>query len=245
MVKAKILVVTAIMMIMIIVATPVFAAEHTFTFTLNPQTVSVRAGETVTINLGIADIDQSTDGITAIQGEILYNTEIFENVNFKPTAENWTGNANFNEAGNGTFALYIMGSDKETKDVAKLTATVKKDVELETATITFKDVFSSYQDLTETERTTKIFTVNIEEGSSHDEDGDKEENIIDDDTNKVTPSNPDKNSSITPSSQTDQGKSSSKSILPKAGIESWIAIFIVAVIIVGIIEFIKYKRITK
>ena len=242
MVKTKITVVTVIMMIMIIIATPVFAADHTFTFTANPETITVKAGETVTINLGISDIDQSTDGISAIKGELEYNKELFENVNLKATAENWS--VTFNEA-NGTFVLVILGAEKESKNVAKLTATVKKDTELKAGTITFKDVFSSYQDLTDSEETTKIVTVNIEEDSSHDEDKDKEENIIDDDTNRITPSKPDKNSSITPSSQTDEGKSSSKSVLPKAGIESWIAIFIVAVIIVGIIEFIKYKRITK
>lgn len=241
MTKLKITVVAIIITILSAITLPVFAADHTFSFIVAPETISVKAGETVTINLGIADIDQSTDGINAIQGEIEYDKDMFENVSIKPIAENWS--VQYNESNNGKFVLAILGSEKESKNVAKLTATVKKDTELKTGTITFKDVFSSYQDLTTTEKLIKNVIVNIEsQGTNNGDNNDNNNVIIDDNSNNnaaAIPSSGDKSGS---SKQTQSSSVANKTTLPKTGVVSWIGIIIAAIAIVGIIEFIKYKR---
>lgn len=241
MAKVKIMV-AIIMVVTLITAVPVFAADHTFSFTVTPETISAKAGETITIDIGVSDIDQSTDGINAIEGEVDFDSEMFENVEIKTTANNWS--VNYNPANNGKFVLAILGSEKESKNIAKLTATVKKDTELKTGTITFKDVFSSYQDLTTTEKSTKTVTVNIESSSEEKQEDKDNENIINPSDDKS--SRTDSKNTVNPANtQTKQSGTATKTVLPKTGIVSWIGIVVVAITIVAIIELIKYRRLTK
>lgn len=111
----------AIIMVMLLAfiarMTIVEAANYPFTFTVNPQETSAKAGDTVTVDLGIADIDQSSDGINAIQGDIAYDDSVFESVEIVATGENWT--AKLNSLGNsdlkGRFVISNMNSVKTTR----------------------------------------------------------------------------------------------------------------------------------
>ena len=90
------------------------AANYPFTFTVNPQETSAKAGDTVSIDLGIADIDQSSDGINAIQGDIAYDDSVFESVEIVATGENWTAKLNgLNDSDlKGRFVISNMNSVK-------------------------------------------------------------------------------------------------------------------------------------
>lgn len=93
------------------------AADYPFTFTVNPQETSAKAGDTITVDLGIADIDQSSDGINAIQGDITYDDNVFESVEIVATGENWTAKLNgLNDSDlKGRFVISNMNSVKATR----------------------------------------------------------------------------------------------------------------------------------
>lgn len=93
------------------------AANYPFTFTVNPQETSAKVGDTVTVDLGIADIDQSSDGINAIQGDIAYDDSVFESVEIVATGENWTAKLNSLSSSDlkGRFVISNMNSVKTTR----------------------------------------------------------------------------------------------------------------------------------
>lgn len=118
--KSKRITITIIMVMLIAFITKmtiVEAANYPFTFTVNPQETSAKAGDTVTVDLGIADIDQSSDGINAIQGDISYDDSVFESVEIVATGGNWT--ATFNQLSDselkGRFVISNMNSVKTTR----------------------------------------------------------------------------------------------------------------------------------
>ena len=118
--KSKRITITIIMVMLIAFITKmtiVEAANYPFTFTVNPQETSAKAGDIVTVDLGIADIDQSSDGINAIQGDISYDDSVFESVEIVATGENWT--ATFNQLSDselkGRFVISNMNSVKTTR----------------------------------------------------------------------------------------------------------------------------------
>lgn len=234
---------------------PVYGASHTFTLTVNPAVKTAKLGDTVTIDIGIADIDQSTDGISAIGGFLKFDSDLIESVDIN-TMPNWSvtiNNETQDEQYKGKFTIMNLGSVKDTQVIARLHAKIRSDATVKSGSITLKDVYSSYGNA-ETEKTTKIVTVNIaEEGGGQEDDP----IIIPDNPDSGTPSTPDTPS--TPASPTTPSKSTSKSTgttttsttskataLPKAGIiASGIGIAVLAAIIVAIIELIKYKKIGK
>lgn len=233
---------------------PTYAAEYGITFTVNPETTTAKLGDTVSIDIGVADIDQTTRGISAVSGKIIYDEDLFESVDIIQTETQWmVGYNNLTEdEWKGKFILAKLGSVKEDQVVAKLRATIKKDATVKSGTITLKDITSTYDGNIETEKITKTITVNIGQSGSQ-EDGNVIDNTSKDDkssntsknTSGGTSSSTKNNTSSTNPSKTNTSTSSKASSLPKAGISSWIAIFVIAAIVVAIIEFVKYRKITK
>ncbi len=118
--KSKKIVIAMIMVIFIafvVNMTTVEAESYSFDFTVNPQETTAKPGDTVTIDLGMSNIDQSSDGINAIQGDISYDENVFESVKIEATGENWT--ATFNDLSDsdlkGRFVLNNMNSVKNTR----------------------------------------------------------------------------------------------------------------------------------
>ena len=201
--------------------------------------------------LGIDDIDQSTDGISAIEGMLKFNSDLIESVDIN-TSNNWSVDINKNEGDSlkGKFVIARLGAVKESQVIARLHAKIRENATVKTGTITLQDVFSSYKDGA-TDKTTKTITINIAE-----EGGKKEEDPIITPDKPDTPSTPasqDKSSTPTTPAQTSSkstGRTSTTTskatTLPKAGIiASGIGMAILAAIIVAIIELVKYKKIGK
>ena len=115
--RIAITIIMAMFIVFMIKINIVEAANYPFTFTVNPQEISAKAGDTITIDLGIADIEQNSDGINAIQGDIAYDDSVFESVEIVATAENWT--VTFNQLSNselkGRFVINNMNSVKNTR----------------------------------------------------------------------------------------------------------------------------------
>lgn len=232
--------------------------HHTFTLTVNPAVKTANLGDTVSIDIGIADIDQNTSGISAIVGFLKFDSDLIESVDIN-TMPNWSvtiNNETEDEQLKGKFSIVNLGSVKESQTIARLHAKIKQNATVKNGTITLKDVNTSYSDGV-TENTTKTITIKIaEEGGGQEDDP----IIIHDNPDSGTPSTPDTPSTPasqdTPAATTTPAKSTSKSTgttstnqvkaLPKAGIiASGIGIAVLAAIIVAIIELIKYKKIGK
>lgn len=232
---------------------PVYGANRTFTLTVNPTTKTAKLGDTISIDLGIADIDQSTDGISALEGKIKFDSDLIENIDIT-TSNNWSVEINKTDdtSAQGKFIIARMGRVKETQNIGKIYAKIRDDATVKTGTITLQDVFSSYSDGA-TEKTTKTITVNIAEEGGQEENPstpDTPDTPITPDT-PTTPDTPANPSSQETPSKTTPTKTNSKettstskaTTLPKAGIiASGIGIAIIAAIIVAIIELVKYKR---
>lgn len=57
---------------------PAYGASYSFSLTINPTSKTAKLGETVSIEIGIDDIDQSTDGISAIEGMLKFDSDLIE-----------------------------------------------------------------------------------------------------------------------------------------------------------------------
>lgn len=234
--RNKKIVVSLIISILLIIAMigNVNAANYTFTFTANPTQVTAKLGQTITVNLGIADIDQETDGINAIQGDVSYDKDLFESVEIVSAGNNWTVSLNQEENNSlkGRFVISNMNSVKTTGVVAQLKAKIKSDATISTGTINLKDVYSSYG-TTETAKTSKTITVNIEK------DDQNSNSIVTNNNNTLITNNGTTNNTTT---QTSNKNISNSTSLPKAGLGSEIIVGIVVAIIGAIIGYIRYKK---
>ena len=229
---------TIAILILIAMIGNVNAASYTFSFTANPTQVTAKLGQTITVNLGIADIDQETDGINAIQGDVSYDKDLFESVKIVSAGNNWAVSLN-NEENNslkGRFVISNMNSIKEAGTVAVLKATIKADATVTTGTINLKDVFSSYG-TTETAKTNKTITVNIKA-----EENNNDPIVPEEDKPGSTEQKPTTTTNNTPATNTKK-TNSTVTKLPKAGLSSWVVIGIVVTIIGAVIGYIRYKKI--
>ena len=225
-------------LILIVMIGNVKAVSYTFSFTANPTQVTAKLGQTITVNLGIADIDQDSDGINAIQGDISYDKELFESVEIVSAGNNWAVSLNNEENNNlkGRFVISNMNSIKEAGTVAVLKATIKPDATVTSGTINLKDVFSSYG-TTETAKSNKTITVNIEA-----EENKNDPIVPEEDNSGSTEQKPTTTTNNTPTNNTNK-TNSNVTKLPKAGLSSWIVVGIVVAIIGAVIGYIKYKKI--
>lgn len=217
--KLKLLMIIIIIIALIGITTMVKAETYPFTFTVTPTEVSAKTGDTITVDLGIADIDQSTDGINAIQGDLSYDETIFENVEIITTKANWSVTFNQLSESNlkGRFVISNMNSVKDSQVVAQLKATVKSNAQASTGSIYLKNVFSSYG-TTETAKTDKTITVKITQtGTSI-----PQNNIVGGVVNQNTVN----------------GSTS----LPQTGINDWIIIAILVASLVAVIGYVRYRK---
>lgn len=202
------------------------AADYTFNLTVNPLETSAKAGDTVTVDLGIADIDQSSDGINAIQGDLAYDDSVFESVEIVTTGENWTAKLNQISDSDlkGRFVISNMNSVKNAGVIAQLKIRIKSNVSASKGYVYLKNIFSSYG-TTDTPKTNKTITVNITSTS-----------------NSNGGSLTDSKNTATQSSNKKENISKSSS-LPKTGLNSWLGIGIIIAIIGTVIGYIRYKKI--
>ena len=195
------------------------AETYSFTFTVNPTEVTADPGETITVNLGIADIDQSTDGINAIQGDLSYDKSIFENVEIITTQSNWS--VTFNQLNDsdrkGRFVISNLTGAKTTQTVAQLKATIKSGVTASSAIINLDNVYSSYG-TAETEKTNHVVKVKINQKINSNTGNGIVGNVV------------------------NQNTVSGGNSLPQTGLSDWIIIAILIAMLAGVIGYIKYKK---
>lgn len=202
------------------------AADYTFNLTVNPLETNAKAGDTVTVDLGIADIDQSSDGINAIQGDLAYDDSVFESVEIVATGENWTAKLNQISDSDlkGRFVISNMNSVKNAGVIAQLKIRIKSNVSASKGYVYLKNIFSSYG-TTDTPKTNKTITVNIASTSNGNS------GSLTDSKNTATQGS-NKNENISKSSS-----------LPKTGLNPWLGIGAIIAMIGAVIGYIRYKKI--
>ena len=246
-----------ILIILTVLATSVFAADLSITYTLDKPTVTEKLGATVQVVLGVNDIDATTEGINAIEGKITYDEQLIESVDVVSAGNNWSVSYNKreNDEKKGKVVISNMNAVKEAQPIAKLMITLKTDATVKTGKVTLSDLTTSYGS-TATSPVTKTITINVEENSTPHEEGDPD---VKPDTEPSTPETPSSTpadsetqtpKSSTPTQTTSKSTGTTKNTsnaisLPKAGIETGILLVILAGVIVAIIELIKYKKIEK
>lgn len=238
----KILVIILIAVLLTSIANIVKAA-NTFKATLTANTTTLKAGEEVTVTIGVSDINMGTSGINTLEGKINYDTNVFEAITSSSiqSLNNWTTTYNDeNSSLNGKFlAVNLSSGTQESTQIFSVKFKVKSSVtESKETQIEFKDITSN--DGTNLVNVgNKSITIKINGGTSN--------NTNTDNTNKDNTSGntqEDKtninNSSSGNSTQikNTNDKTTAKTILPKAGksivIIGIIAIFVITVIALGI-----------
>lgn len=237
-------IITVIMCIVFMLQTNVVLAEgYTFNFTASPEVVEAKAGDTVTIELGVADIDQSTDGINAIQGDITYDESVFESVEVEATGANWTATFNKQADSNlkGRFVLSNMNSVKTSGTIARIRAKIKANSTATKGYIYIKDVYTSYG-TTATSKISRTVTVNITSSSNQGQTTPTGGESNGQPTTQPTAQPTTQATTVNSNNKTASSTAATKTI-PKAGITYWLGICLVIAIIEAINRYIKYRKI--
>lgn len=115
-----------------------------FSFLTSASASTVKPGDTVTIDLSVADIDAGELGINTIEAVLEYDKDVFEAV--MPTdfagLNNWSITYN-NESGEneGKFvAVIVQDGVTENQNIGRLTLKVKEGVEDQTTNVVFKGI---------------------------------------------------------------------------------------------------------
>ena len=136
-----------------------------FEFLAKANTTKLEPGDTITIDLSIADIDAGELGINTIEAVLEYDKDVFEAV--MPTdfagLNNWSITYN-NESGEneGKFvAVIVQDGVTENQDIGRLTLKVKEGIEDQTTNIVFKGKKTN-DGTTEIPTTDKTVSIKIE-----------------------------------------------------------------------------------
>lgn len=136
-----------------------------FSFGAQASASTVEPGDTITIDLSIADIDAGELGINTIEAVLEYDKDVFEAVTPADFAglNNWSITYN-NESGEneGKFvAVIVQDGVKENQSIGRLTLKVKEGIEAQTTNVIFKGIKTN-DGTTEIPTTDKTVSIKID-----------------------------------------------------------------------------------
>lgn len=231
-INVKLVTVVFIMTLILTISTIVNAYSVGMTLTSNSK---LKAGDTVTVTVNLGTVDAG-NGIDTITGELNYDKNVFETLassNFASSNE-WTPTY---AASTNMISLLKNTKVKAGETVLTITLKVKSSISVKSTTITLKDIVVSggrVADGGTGDITVNNASVTINAESSS--------------TNTVTPTNTTNNTNTTSTktnTTTKDNTVTSKTKLPKAGLEQYGIIAIVVVAIVGIFSYVLYKKTSK
>ncbi len=233
--KSLKILVSILIIVSILIPTQVQADSFKLQATANKS--NVKAGETVTITLKLADIDAGELGINTIESYLEYDKEIFEEVTQSSiqSLNNWSITYNDEETAykGKMLAVILQAGVTENQDIGTVTLKVKNGVTYTNTEIKIKNITSNNGSelITETNKVIplEIGTKPVEEPNSGN-DGNTGIN-----NNGGTTGN--KN----------QGNSAniSQTKIPNTGIMRYFVIAIAGMGIVAIVVYLKYKQYKK
>ena len=125
--------------------------ELSFNLIASPEEARVKAGDTVTITLSVADISMGKTGLNSIVGNLEYDEDLFDEMTIEGN-KNGEGQADWqielnqieNHALYGKFCIYAIEEGvTENQDVVKMTLKLKSDLKPQTTEVKFLDLQSS------------------------------------------------------------------------------------------------------
>lgn len=134
---------TIIIMALVIFLIPIKALA--FNLQTNISEEEIQDG-TITISLKISDLQDYTNGINAVSGKLVYDTNMIESVTFKGM-NNWSCayNDEENNENKGNFMLITTsGNVNSDTEVAKIELKLKNVTEQQKTKIKFEDIQTSY-----------------------------------------------------------------------------------------------------
>ena len=134
---------TIIIMALVIFLIPIKALA--FNLQTNISEEEIQDG-TITISLKISDLQDYTNGINAVSGKLVYDTNMIESVTFKGM-NNWSCayNDEENNENKGNFMLITTSGNVNTDtEVAKIELKLKNVTEKQKTKIKFEDIQTSY-----------------------------------------------------------------------------------------------------
>lgn len=154
----------AILVAVILLSSISYVQAAGFSFLTEASATTVEPGDTVTIDLSVADIDAGELGINTIEAVLEYDKNVFEAVSSTDFAglNNWSITYN-NESGEneGKFvAVIVQDGVTENQDIGRLTLKVKEGVEDQATNIVFKGIKTN-DGTNEIPTTDKTITINI------------------------------------------------------------------------------------
>lgn len=226
----KKLTVVLLMILIIAVTTIVNADTDTFELNLEVANKSIKAGDTIKVDVVLDNISVTSGekGIAAVQGKLIYDTNVFE-VKGTISGTNWEVS---NE--NGSFVANTKDAKVVTTKVTVCTFELKAKEDAAAGNTNFKleKVQGSAAGSTVTGTASNTITVNIE---------------------KISNSNSATNAQEQPSTSTSENKTTQKTNastatskstnnIPKTGKESVILILLTGSIIILSVAYMKYKK---
>ena len=222
-ISLKTAVISIIMLVIVSIANIVNAAETAITLTTS-EDVKLKAGETITISINIAN------GYEGFQGELKYDTSVFESANIEKYG-NWNADMT-----NDVIVIDRATAASGTEKVATLTLKVKSSITAESTKVTISDIVAKSKN----ETTIKANNAEITIGTEGVKEEEKSNTQVSNNDKQNVPANSGKN---TAKNNIQSSKANAKRIL-NAGDTTTIAIIsvIAIVAVVGCLGFIKYAR---
>lgn len=214
-----------------------------FAFKATADKSSAKGGETVTITLGVSDIDAGELGINTVEAMLSYDSTIFEEVTQSSfnSLNNWSLTYNGEETAQKgkILGVILVSGVKENQNIGTVTLKVKENVEYAETIIKITDIKTN-NGQTLIEETDKEIPLTVGTKPVDGTDGNN--------NNGATATGGESN---TKNEQTTTGKEKdstvSNKIIPKAGETTFIviSIFAIALILAAFIGYKKYKNIDR
>ena len=229
MMKKRLSLMTILLIFVVVLLMGKEVMAYSFNMIATPSVTSIKEGETVTITLGIKDIDAGELGINTVETEIEYDSSIFEEVK----QEDIKSKNNWSLTYNGGKILGIIlssGVKEDQNNIGEINIKLKTGIEATETTIRF----------------TKITTNN---GTELITDTDKEIKLTVGNTKATTNANDDSKEEVTNTEVLNNSKdiTTATTIIPAAGVKTIMIILGVSVLaasaIVCIFKIKKMKQI--
>lgn len=224
------------------IVTVSFAATYSVKITLKDVTsADIEQGTTITFLIKLSDIDVE-NGIGAISGKFEYDTNVFEKIEAADVkAGSGWGSISYNDQNDdeGRFVTERAAGDAvtENNDLMEITATVKLNAPTGRTEIKISNITASdgNEDITIADVIAAVAIVGDNPSNSNN-------NTNTNTNNGINNNNTDGNNNAIPN-DTIENNATPNGTIPDTGIEDYTMPFILILLVVAVISYIRYKKI--
>lgn len=229
-----------IFLIVILLFSVSYVQASSFNFQATASATTVKPGDTITISLGVADIDAGELGINAIEAVLDYDENVFEPV----TSESFTGQNNWSityndESGEnqGKFvAVIVQDGVTEDQQIATITLKVKEGIENQSTAIVFNNIKTN-DGTTEIPSADRTININIETPVPEEPEEPQEPVVPEEPQEPTEPEEP-----VQPVEPEQPDNTESPNKIPQTGENEYVIIALIVVIAMSLISYLLYKK---